>query len=209
MVPVKSWKNLSPFGSIWYWCSKNNDKIQRDQPSKVSQVHQLTKLLFHCISEPSADTLCHAQSHIPCTKNIIYTNSKLTCACKLEVSLRRGGGGGGGKTQEFFIWEGSPPRSKPLSFYKPFLTERYSFRTPSIDKWNPFYIPCLQLYTLFKIHCLLNMNKSHNQNVLSTFSQVHLLNLFGRFYGFLQIEMIDFSTLLYTSFSEMTTLSCI
>ena len=38
------------------------------------------------------------------------------------------------------------------------------------------------------------MNKSHNQNVLSTFSQVHLLNLFERFYGFLQIEMIDFST---------------
>ena len=169
MVPVKSWKNLSPFGSIWYWCSKSNDKIQWDQPSKVSQVHQLTKLLFHCTSEPSVDTLCHAQSHIPCTKNRIYTNSKLTRAHNLEVSLRRGGGGG--ITQECFLQEGSAPRSNTLPFYKPFLTERYSFRIPSIDKWTPFYIPSLEFYTLFKIHCLLNMNNPQNQNVLSTFSQ--------------------------------------
>ena len=36
---------------------------------------------------------------------------------------------------------------------------------------------------------------------------MYLLNLLGHFYGFLQIEMIDFSTVLYTSFSEMPTLS--
>ena len=33
-------------------------------------------------------------------------------------------GGGGGGTQESFIEEGSVPRSKPLSFYIPFSTER-------------------------------------------------------------------------------------
>ena len=34
-----------------------------------------------------------------------------------------GGGGGGDATQQGFIWGRSAPRSNPLSFNKPFLTE--------------------------------------------------------------------------------------
>ena len=149
MVPVKSWKNLSPFGSIWYWCSKNNDKIQRDQPSKVSQVHQLTKLLFHCISEQSADTLCHVQSHIPCTKNIIYTNSKLTWACKLEVSLRRGGGGGGGgQNSRIFHLERRPPPPPP--------PPPHNSRLFHMERLRPEVKPLILLYTIFDGKVLLS-----------------------------------------------------
>ena len=52
-----------------------------------------------------------------------------------------------GGTPQMFIPEGSDPRSSPLSFCIPFLTEkgRYPFRIPSVDKWYPFYIPCLKL----------------------------------------------------------------
>ena len=32
---------------------------------------------------------------------------------------------------------GSAPRSNPLPFYMPFLTEKVSFRISSIDKWYP------------------------------------------------------------------------
>ena len=32
-----------------------------------------------------------------------------------------------------------------LPFIYHFSRKRYSFRIPSIDKWNPFHIPCLEL----------------------------------------------------------------
>ena len=50
-----------------------------------------------------------------------------------QTYARRGGRGGGG-TQRSLIRGDSVPRSDPLSFYIPFLTERYLFRIPSIDK---------------------------------------------------------------------------
>ena len=53
-----------------------------------------------------------------------------------QTYARLGGRGGGGKggTQRGLIRGDSVPRSDPLSFYIPFLTERYLFRIPSIDK---------------------------------------------------------------------------
>ena len=51
-----------------------------------------------------------------------------------QTYARRGGGGGMGGTQRSLIRGDSVPRSDPLSFYIPFLTERYLFRIPSIDK---------------------------------------------------------------------------
>ena len=44
----------------------------------------------------------------------------------------------------------APPRGPtPYPFIYHFSRERYPFRTPSIDKWYPFYIPCLQLCISF------------------------------------------------------------
>ena len=51
-----------------------------------------------------------------------------------QTYVRRGGGGGMGGTQRSLIRGDSVPRSDPLSFYIPFLTERYLFRIPSIDQ---------------------------------------------------------------------------
>ena len=51
-----------------------------------------------------------------------------------QTYARLGGGGGMGGTQRSLIRGDSVPRSDPLSFYIPFLTERYLFRIPSIDK---------------------------------------------------------------------------
>ena len=133
----------------------------------MSQAHQLTKLLFHCTSEPSADTLYHAQSHIPCTMNRVYTNSKSNTSWRFHSVGERGRD----VTQESFIQGDSAQRSNPLPFYILFLTERYPFCTPSIDKGYRYHIPTFDLCTLFKIHCTLNKNKSQNQNVFSTFSQ--------------------------------------
>ena len=61
------------------------------------------------------------------------------------------GGAGGGVTQQTFIRGGSALRSSPLSFYIPFFTKRYPSRIPSIDKWYPFHIPCLEL--CIRINC--------------------------------------------------------
>ena len=52
-----------------------------------------------------------------------------------QTYARLGGGGGGmGGTQRSLIRGDSVPRSDPLSFYIPFLTERYLFRISSVDK---------------------------------------------------------------------------
>ena len=51
-------------------------------------------------------------------------------------------------TQQMLMLEGSAPRSNPLPFYIIFFTKnQYPLRTPSIDKWYPFHIPCLE-------HCI-------------------------------------------------------
>ena len=49
-------------------------------------------------------------------------------------ALGPGGGGWGWTTQQCVIRGGSAPRSNPLTFYIPFLTEEVPFRTRSIDK---------------------------------------------------------------------------
>ena len=66
-----------------------------------------------------------------------------------------GEGGGLGGTQRSLIRGGSAPRSNPLSFYIPFLTERYLFRIPSIDKWYPLHL------TLIKTLCHLSWGVAH------------------------------------------------
>ena len=48
-------------------------------------------------------------------------------------------------TKEMLIRGGSAPRSNPLSFIYHFSQKRYPLRIPSIDKWYPFHIPCLEL----------------------------------------------------------------
>ena len=72
------------------------------------------------------------------------------------------------------------PEFLPLTLlYTIFEQRADNLRAPSIDKWYPFYIPTLKLYTSFNcckpgtglFHCLSYMNKSENQNVFSTFSQ--------------------------------------
>ena len=66
-----------------------------------------------------------------------------------RVKLGAGRGGGGRGTQQTFIRGGSAPRSSPLPFYIPFFTKRYPSRIPSIDKWCPCHIPCLELCIRF------------------------------------------------------------
>ena len=45
-----------------------------------------------------------------------------------------------GVSQQSFIRGGSTPKSSPLAFYIPFLTEKVPFRIPSIEKWYLFHI---------------------------------------------------------------------
>ena len=59
-----------------------------------------------------------------------------------------GAGGGGLGTQQIFILGGSAPRSKPLSFYIPFVVKKvplsYTFCS-QMAKWHPFHLPHLEL----------------------------------------------------------------
>ena len=57
--------------------------------------------------------------------------------------------GGGRGTQQSFIREGSAPRSKPLPFYIPFLTEKVPLSYTFHRKWYPFDIPTEQLLLNF------------------------------------------------------------
>ena len=52
-----------------------------------------------------------------------------------------------GVTQQMFIRGGSAPRSNPFNtlLYTIFHEKGTSFVIPSIDRWYPFHIPCLEL----------------------------------------------------------------
>ena len=50
-----------------------------------------------------------------------------------------------GGTQQMFIRGGSARGPTPYPFTYHFSRKRCPFRKPSIDKWYPFNIPCLEL----------------------------------------------------------------
>ena len=50
-----------------------------------------------------------------------------------------------GSAEQRFVRVGSAARSNCLPLNIPVLTERYLFRIPSIEKYEPFHIPCLEL----------------------------------------------------------------
>ena len=107
-----------------------------------------------------------------------------------------------------WVWDGVPSQwwystkfctgrlcSEGLTWKK-----RYPFRRPS--EWYPFYIPsselCIPFHSLLEMHCLLNMNKSHNQDVFQ--------DVFA-FWEFSPTEMIYFLTLSYTRILKKGALS--
>ena len=65
-----------------------------------------------------------------------------------------------------------PGGTTPYRFIYHFWQKRFLFSIPSIDKWNPF---------LLQIHCLLNTNKSQNQDAFLNFYRNASLNLLGLF----------------------------
>ena len=79
----------------------------------------------------------------------------------------------GRSAQQSFKREGTAQRSNSCK-KKHFWLKRFLFRIPSVDKWYPFtYLlwNFTSLLTGVKCGCLLNMNKSQNQKVFSTFSR--------------------------------------
>ena len=71
-----------------------------------------------------------------------------------------------------------------LPFIYHFSRKRYSFRIPSIDKWNPFHIPCLELCIPLKCSdSTLDRNQSQKRNVFLPLQshKVHLFALLGPF----------------------------
>ena len=61
----------------------------------------------------------------------------------LSSCLTPGGGGGGGEA----LPQG--PRHYHYPSIHHFSQKRYPFRIPSIDKWYPFHMPCLELCIRF------------------------------------------------------------
>ena len=55
------------------------------------------------------------------------------------------GGGGGGVLNKCLHGEAPPRSPTPYPFIYHFSRKRYHLRIPSIDKWCPFHIPCLEL----------------------------------------------------------------
>ena len=93
---------------------------------------------------------------------------------------REGRGGGGGHSTKLYIWGGSAPSSGPSSVKisifdrkkcPNFWQKKCPFRIRYIDTLYPFHIPTASLNLSIPFNCWLNMNKSLNQNLFSTFSQ--------------------------------------
>ena len=69
---------------------------------------------------------------------------------------------GGGGLNKLLYGEARPqgPTSYPFIYH--FSQKRYSSCIPSIDKWCPFHLPCLELCIPFNccaVHCHLNRNQ--------------------------------------------------
>ena len=111
------------------------------------------------------------------TKKVLLYIPSIDKWYPFHIPCKLGEGGGGGRgTQQMFIQGDSAPRSNPIPFYIPFFTKKVP-RIPSIDKWYPFHIPCLEL-------CIPFIN----------------------FWALLQTQMTDFLILQYTSTSKTPTL---
>ena len=106
-----------------------------------------------------------------------------------------------------FIRGGHASRSNPLSFYIQFFTKKNLFRIPSIDKWYPFHVPCLELCISFNCcKCTafwIGINRKNR-----TFSRVYKAIKFicKPFWALSETWMTDFPTLSYTSISEIPNL---
>ena len=106
------------------------------------------------------------------------------------------------------IQGGSAPRSNPLPFYIPFLTEKVPLQYTFYWHWYPFHNPSLELCILLNC-CKCTVFKiwiNHKTRPFTLlFSQ--LWYICKPFLGFLPTEMTVFPILLYTSTSEIPNLS--
>ena len=57
--------------------------------------------------------------------------------------------GGGGVLKKFLYREAPPRGPTPYPFVYHFSRKRYAFHIPSVGKWYPFHIPCLELCISF------------------------------------------------------------
>ena len=104
----------------------------------------------------------------------------------------------------WFDTEAPPPPPHPFVYH--FWKRRYTFCTPSIEKWFTLHIPSREIYIPFNCcKCTVYLNKPQNQNgVFSTFSQPQ--NAPASPFGTLQTEMTNFPTLSYISTIEFPAL---
>ena len=88
--------------------------------------------------------------------------------------------------------------------------QQYPFRLPSIDKWYPFHIPCLELFSpstalnalSFKCEEIRRPESSLAPTLSQTLCIVHLC------WALLRTEITNLPTISFTSTSEIFTLSC-
>ena len=142
-------------------------------PCDLTKTHSPPPPPHNFSKGPSLTLLCHCMQDFIVSNTIQYTltliltnfapESEICLRVRFITPLKKDREGGGREiysrsrllTQQSLTWKGSTPRSNPLLYYITFLTSLWAGSLEllrekfgggaSIDKWNPFHIPSLEL----------------------------------------------------------------
>ena len=105
--------------------------------------HVITAFIFICFFFVLSIIICPGQ-FVPNLRDKRLKEYRIGSPEVGRLSSR----GGGVRVLNKCLYREAPPRSPtPHTFIYHFSRKRYPFRIPSIDKWSPFHIPCLELCT--------------------------------------------------------------
>ena len=107
--------------------------------------HVITAFIFTCFFFVLFIIICPGQ-FVPNLRDKRLKEYRIGLPAVGRLSSREGGGGGGVHNKCLY-GEARPRSPTPYPFIHHFSRKRYHFRIPSIDKWCPFHIPCLEIWT--------------------------------------------------------------
>ena len=104
-------------------------------------MHIITAFIFICFFFVLSIIICPGQ-FVPNLRDKRLKEYRIGLPAVGRVSSR-----GYGYSTNVYTGRLRPRSPTPHTFIYHFSRKRYPFRIPSIDKWSPFHIPCLELCT--------------------------------------------------------------
>ena len=129
---------------LWRKDSDLKEMCRKNHHLTLSSLLTIRQYVGRYLAYPSKFSRGNSHLSVVITASV---NQPILHASLVCVSSPAGRGGGGEALTKILYREAPPQSPTPYRFIYHF--SRYPFCIPSIDKWYPFYIRCLELYNPF------------------------------------------------------------